>query len=309
LLVDADVFIQNLAPGATARLGLGADVLRARYPQLVVCDLSGYGASGPYVDKKAYDLLVQCEAALLSVTGTPEAPAKAGISVADIAGGMYAFSSVLMALFHRERAGVGTAIEVSLFDALVEWMGHPLYFAMYSGEPPARTGSAHATVFPYGSFTAGDGVPVYFGIQNEREWRRFCDLVLHRPEVAADERFVANGLRSDNRIALTEVIEAAFSAMTAEEVVGLLDVAEIAHAGQNDVAGLLAHPQLAERDRWRTVDSPGGSIAALRPPAIMHGLGERFDPIPVVGAHTDAILDELGFDADAIDALRRAGAI
>jgi itaconate CoA-transferase len=309
LLADADVFIQNLAPGATARLGLSAGELRARYPRLIVCDLSGYGSSGPYVDKKAYDLLVQCETGLVSVTGTPEQPARAGISVADIAGGMYAHSAILTALLHRERTGSATAIEVSLFDALAEWMGHPMYFAMYSGEAPRRSGSAHSTVFPYGSFATGDGAAVQFGIQNEREWVRFCDSVIRRSEVAVDARFVTNALRSEYRTELTEVIESAFRSMTSAEVIDLLDAALIANARQNDVAGLLGHPQLAGRDRWREVETPEGPVAALRPPAIMHGMAERFDPIPDIGEHTDAILLELGFDQPQIAAMRRDGAI
>lgn len=309
LLEGADVFIQNLAPGATGRLGLGAEELRRRYPRLIICDVSGYGSSGPYVDKKAYDLLVQCEAGLLSVTGTPEHAVKAGISVADIAGGMYAYSAILTALFHRSRTGEGVAIEVSLFDALAEWMCHPMYFTLYSGQPPARTGSSHATVYPYGSFATGDGGTVQFGIQNEREWTRFCELVIEQPEVAADERFVTNGRRSDHRVELTAVIQAAFASMTADQVIRRLDGAHIANAHQNEIADLIAHPQLSERDRWRQVDSPVGPIAALRPPAIMHGLGERFDPIPSVGEHTEAILIELGFDRARIDALRTNGAI
>jgi len=309
LLATADVFIQNLAPGAAARLGFGAEELMPHYPNLIVCDVSGYGSSGPYVDKKAYDLLVQCETALLAVTGTEEHPAKAGISVADIAGGMYAHSAILTALFHRERTGVATAIEVSLFDALTEWMGHPMYFTMYSRQPPERTGSAHATVFPYGSFMAGDGNLVQFGIQNEREWVQFCGSVLDQPAVAVDARFMTNAARSDHRAELTALIEAAFAVYSAADVIARLDTAQIANARLNDIVGLIAHPQLSERDRWREVDSPNGPIAALRPPAIMHGLGERFDPIPAVGQHTDAILGSLGFDQAAIEQLRANGIV
>lgn len=309
LLATADVFIQNLAPGAAARLGFGAEELMPHYPNLIVCDVSGYGSSGPYVDKKAYDLLIQCETALLAVTGTEEHPAKAGISVADIAGGMYAHSAILTALFHRERTGVATAIEVSLFDALTEWMGHPMYFTMYSRQPPERTGSAHATVFPYGSFMAGDGNLVQFGIQNEREWVQFCGSVLDQPAVAVDARFMTNAARSDHRAELTALIEAAFAEYSAADVIARLDTAQIANARLNDIVGLIAHPQLSERDRWREVDSPNGPIAALRPPAIMHGLGERFDPIPAVGQHTDAILGSLGFDQAAIEQLRANGIV
>ncbi len=309
LLATADVFIQNLAPGAAARLGFGADELMARYPRLIVCDLSGYGSSGPFVEKKAYDLLVQCEAALLAVTGTEESPAKAGISVADIAGGMYAHSALLTALFHRERTGFAPAIEVSLFDALTEWMGHPMYFTMYSGQPPARTGSSHATVFPYGSFLTGDGDRVQFGIQNEREWVRFCEEVLDRPDTATDARFITNAARSDHRRELTELIESAFVEFSAAEVIDRLDEAQIANARQNDVTDLIEHPQLRERDRWRQVDTPNGPIAALRPPAIMRGLGERFDPIPAVGAHTDVILGSIGYDQSTIDRWRATGTV
>ena len=309
LLATADVFIQNLAPGAAARLGFGAEELMPHYPNLIVCDVSGYGSSGPYVDKKAYDLLIQCETALLAVTGTEEHPAKAGISVADIAGGMYAHSAILTALFHRERTGVATAIEVSLFDALTEWMGHPMYFTMYSRQPPERTGSAHATVFPYGSFMAGDGNLVQFGIQNEREWVQFCGSVLDQPAVAVDARFMTNAARSDHRAELTALIEAAFAEYSAADVIARLDTAQIANARLNDIVGLIAHPQLSERDRWREVDSPNGPIAALRPPAIMHGLGERFDPIPAVGQHTDAILGSLGLDQAAIEQLRANGIV
>ena len=299
LLDRADVFVQNLAPGATTRLGLGADVLRVRYPRLIVCDLSGYGSSGPYVDKKAYDLLVQCETGVLSVTGTPDEMVKTGISVADLAGGMYAYSSILGALFHRERTGEALAIEVSLFDALTEWMSHPIYSTMYTGEQPPRTGASHANVAPYGPFRAGDGV-VLLGIQNEREWARFCADVLARPELATDERFATNTARSDHRGELTELIESTFAGSTVEQVIGRLDAARIANARQNDVAGLIAHPQLTERDRWREVETPVGVVPALRPPAIMAGvdgaLEDRFDAVPALGEHTASILSELGLD-------------
>lgn len=295
LLERADVFVQNLAPGAAARLGLGAAELRARYPRLIVCDLSGYGSSGPYVDKKAYDLLVQCETGVLSVTGTPDEMVKTGISVADLAGGMYAYSSILSALLHRERTGEALAIEVSLFDALTEWMSHPIYATLYTGEQPARTGAAHANVAPYGPFQAADGV-VLLGIQNEREWVRFCVDVLGRPDAATDPRFVTNPLRSEHRAELTDLIETSFAESSVAEVVERLDAAQIANARQNDVAGLIVHPQLTQRDRWSEVDTPVGPVAALRPPAILHGpdarLDDRFDPVPALGQHTQAILAE-----------------
>jgi itaconate CoA-transferase len=297
LLERADVFVQNLAPGAATRLGLGADELRSRYPNLIVCDLSGYGSSGPYVDKKAYDLLVQCETGVLSVTGTPDEMVKAGISVADLAGGMYAYSSILSALFHRERTGQALAIEVSLFDALTEWMSHPIYSTIYTGEQPPRTGAAHANVAPYGPFRAADGV-VLLGIQNDREWMRFCADVLGQTELATDERFATNSLRSDHRADLTELIEAVFAELSVEQVIERLDAAQIANARQNDVAGLITHPQLTERDRWAEVDTPVGPVAALRPPAILTGgdarIDDRFDPVPALGEHTEAILTELG---------------
>ncbi len=300
LLDRADVFVQNLAPGAAARLGLGADVLRERYPRLIICDLSGYGSSGPYVDKKAYDLLVQCETGVLSVTGTPDDMVKTGISVADLAGGMYAYSSILGALFHRERTGEALAIEVSLFDALTEWMSHPIYSTLYTGEQPPRTGASHANVAPYGPFRAGDGV-VVLGIQNEREWERFCADVLGRPELATDARFAVNPARSDHRGELTRLIEATFADLTVEQVIERLDAAQIANAHQNDVAGLIAHPQLTERDRWCEVETPVGVVPALRPPAIMTGadgvVADRFDAVPALGQHTASILRELGLDA------------
>ena len=298
LLEGADVFVQNLAPGAATRLGLGAELLRRRYPRLIVCDLSGYGSSGPYVDKKAYDLLVQCETGVLSVTGMPDEMVKTGISVADLAGGMYAYSSILSALFYRQRTGEALAIEVSLFDALTEWMSHPIYSTLYTGEQPSRTGAAHANVAPYGPFRTADGV-VLLGIQNEREWARFCADVLDRPGLTTDPRFVTNPLRSEHRVELTELIEATFAELSVEQVVALLDTAQIANARQNDVAGLIAHPQLAERDRWSEVDTPVGPVAALRPPAILIGvearIDDRFDPVPALGEHTEAILAELGF--------------
>jgi itaconate CoA-transferase len=305
LLARSDVFIQNLAPGAAARLGLGAEELRSRHPRLIVCELSGYGSTGPFADRKAYDLLVQCEAGVLSVTGTPEHRVKTGISIADIAGGMYAYSAILMALYRRAVTGDGCSIEVTLFDALTEWMSHPLYFALYSGEPPARTGAAHATVFPYGSFATGDGRAVQLGIQNEREWARFCQSVIERPDLLDDPRFSNNGRRSGHREPLTQIIEHAFASKTVEEVVESLEAAQIAFARLNEVADLIAHPQLRARDRWRTVDTPHGPIDALRPPAVMHGVGERFDPIPAVGEHTDDVLAELGFDEATIADARR----
>ena len=300
LLTRADVFVQNLAPGATARLGLDAASLRERYPRLIVCDLSGYGSSGPYVDKKAYDLLVQCETGVLSVTGTPDEMVKTGISVADLAGGMYAYSAILTALLHRARTGEAVAIEVSLFDALTEWMSHPIYSTMYTDEQPPRTGSAHANVAPYGPFRTADGT-VQLGVQNEREWVRFCGEVLDRPDLVGDETFATNSARAEHRVELTAVIEHHFESMTSAEVIDRLDAADIANARLNDVSGLIAHPQLARRDRWREVATPAGPIPALRPPAILSGVDDRFDPVPALGEHTSAILLELGLEPDASD--------
>jgi itaconate CoA-transferase len=308
LLARADVFIQNLAPGASGRIGLGADRLRTRDPRLIVCDLSGYGSSGPYVDKKAYDLLVQCETGVLSVTGTPDELVKTGISVADLAGGMYAYSSILTALFHRERTDEGAAIEVSLFDALTEWMSHPIYSTMFTGEQPPRTGASHANVAPYGPFATADGT-VHLGVQNEREWVRFCGEVLAQPGLATDPRFGTNAARADHRAGLTAAIEAVFATMTTVAVVERLDAAQIANARQNDVAGLIAHPQLAQRDRWGEVETPAGPVPALRPPAILQGFDVRFDPVPALGAQTDTILRELGFGDASIAAMRAEGSV
>jgi len=307
LLEGADVFTQNLAPGAAGKLGLDAETVRGADPRLIVCDISGYGSTGPYATRKAYDLLVQSETGVVAVTGSADQPARVGVSIADIAGGMYAFSAILTALFRREHTGLGCSIEISLFDALTEWMGHPMYYTMYSGDPPPRAGDSHATIFPYGSFGVGDGRSVQFGVQNEREWVRLCEIVLARADIADDPRFSSNVARSENRRELTAIIEGAFERRTIDEVVELLDRAEIANARRNEVVDLIRHPQLSERDRWRTVESPGGPIDALRVPAIMHGVDERFDPIPDVGEHTDAILHELGFEPSEIERARQDG--
>jgi len=308
LLARADVFVQNLAPGAAAKLGLGAAALRARNPALIVCDVTGYGSTGPYREKKAYDLLIQCETGVLSVTGTPDAPAKVGISVADIAGGMYAYSAILSGLYSRERTGLGASCEVSLFDSLTEWMGHPMYYGMYTGEPPARTGTSHSSIAPYGSFRTADGT-VQLGIQNEREWVRFCVEVLRQPEVATDERFTTNTRRVEHRAELVDTIETTFGALATTAVVGRLDAAGIANARLNGVADLLAHPQLSERDRWTEIGSPVGPLRALRPPVQIAGVGSRMGPVPAVGEHTDAVLGEFGLDDSIIERLRRDGAI
>mgnify|MGYP001290364626 CR=1 FL=1 len=295
LLARADVFVQNLAPGAAARLGLGAEELRAKDPRLIVCDLSGYGSTGPYRDKKAYDLLIQCETGLVSITGSPEEPAKTGISTADIAGGMYAFTGVLTALYERERTGRGTAFEVSLFDALGEWMGFPYYYS-YGGAEPPRAGARHAAIAPYGPFAAGDGGRVFLGVQNEREWVKFCEEVLERPELATDPRFDANPKRVANLGELQVAIEEVFASMSSGEIEQRLERVGIANARMRTVAEFAEHPQLAARDRWREVDTPAGPVRALLPPVTVPGREPRMDPIPEVGQHTEAILAELDGD-------------
>jgi itaconate CoA-transferase len=301
LLENADVFVQNLAPGATGRLGFGTEALRERHPDLIVCDVSGYGASGPYRDKKAYDLLVQCEAALVSVTGTQETPSKAGIAVADIAAGMYAYSGILAALFRRERTGEGAAIEVSLFEALAEWMGFPAYYAMYGEKEPPRSGASHASIAPYGPFACAGEEVVFFGIQNEREWEKFCEVVLEQPELAGDERFSSNSDRLDTRDALDGKIERIFGSLSAEEVIEKLEEAGIANARLRSVREFLDHPQLRARGRWREVDSPSGPLHALLPPGLPTDTEPVMAPIPEVGEHTAAILSELGYDADVLE--------
>jgi itaconate CoA-transferase len=307
-LIDrADVFVQNLAPGAAARMGLSAEVLRRRDERLIVCDVSGYAPDGPFGDRRAYDLLIQSETGLLSVTGTQDAPAKAGISVADIAGGMYAFSSILAALYARERTGAGAALRVSLFEALTEWMAQPMYYAMYTGVPPARTGTSHATIAPYGTFRTGGGGTVQLGVQNDREWRRLCSQVLGRPELADDPRFATNAARVAARAELDHEIEAALSERTPDEVLALLDGAQIANARLNTVGDLLAHPQLEHR--WTQVGSPAGPIRTLPFPVGADRTGPALGPIPAVGEHTGAILAELGLTEAEIAALRRSGTV
>lgn len=308
-LVDtADVFIQNLAPGAVGRLGFGTETLRGEHPHLIVCDVSGYGSSGPYRDKKAYDLLVQCEAGLVSITGTPDTPSKVGISIADIAAGMYAYSGILAALFRRERTGEGAALEVSLFEALGEWMGFPAYFAGYGGEEPKRSGARHTAIAPYGPFPCGDGKVVFLGIQNEREWTKFCEEVLEKPDYVEDSRFSTNQDRVANVEALDADIEAAFRNLTADKAMKKLDGAKIANARMRDMAEFLNHEQLEARDRWREVDSPAGPLTALLPPVAMSGVEPRMNPVPGVGEHTREILEEFGFDGE-IDKLTQSGAV
>ncbi len=309
LLETADIFVQNLAPGAAERLGFGAEALTRRYPRLIVCSLSGYGASGPYRDKRAYDLLVQGEAGLISVTGTPEMPVKVGISAADIAAGMYAYAGMLTALYQRERTGRGTTLEVSLFESLGEWMSYPAYFAAYGGTLPPRTGAEHTSIAPYGPFCAGDGKLVTLGVQNEREWARFCEVVLEQADLAADPRFERNSKRVANREALNAIINEVFSRLTLAEVIARLEQAQIANARINTMQEFWEHPQLAARQRWREVDSPVGPIKALLPPVTLREVEPRMDPIPGVGQHTKVILRSLGYTDEQIQQLRVEGAI
>ncbi len=309
LLARADVLVQNLAPGAAARMGLSWDALSVGHPRLIVCDISGYGADGPYRDKKAYDLLIQSEAGFLSITGTPEAPSKAGNSVADIAAAMYAYSSILGALLLRGKTGHGSHIDVSMLESLAEWMGYPMYYAFDGAPPPPRSAAAHASIYPYGPFTAADGGTVMLGLQNEREWKAFCELVLHDPGLATDPRFDSNARRNENRTALAVIILDAFEKLDTGQVLDRLDQAHIANARMNDMAGLWAHPQLRARHRWQVVGSPDGDIPALLPPGRSNAFDYRMDAVPAVGQHTEAILLELGQGADAIAALRAAGVI
>ncbi|MCV2219221.1 CaiB/BaiF CoA transferase family protein [Thauera sp. Sel9] len=295
LLAKADVLVQNLAPGAAARLGLSYEALSPNNPGLIVCDISGYGEGGPYTEKKAYDLLIQSESGFLSITGTPEEQAKAGISIADIAAGMYAYTNILGALIQRGRTGRGRRIEIAMIDAMVELMGFPMYYAYNGQEPPRRCGAAHATIYPYGPFRSGDGRTVMLGLQNEREWAVFCDKVLGDAATAADARFASNAQRVANREALRAVIEQAFASLSAEEVLARLDAAGIANANVNTMNDIWAHPQLQARQRWTTVDSPAGPLPALQPPGMGGDHPARMDPVPALGAHTDAILDELGY--------------
>jgi itaconate CoA-transferase len=306
LVMDrADVVVQNLAPGAAERLGLGWDALSVKKPSLILCDISGYGSDGPYRDKKAYDLLIQSESGFVSITGTPDEPAKAGNSIADIAAGMYAYSNILAALMQRAQTGRGQHIDLSMLEALTEWMGYPLYYAMDGAAPPPRTGAAHATIYPYGPFATGDGGSVMLGLQNEREWVSFCEMVLQMPALATEKRFAGNAARSAARAELRGIIDTVFGALTAPQVLGRLDEAQIANARVNTMQEVWEHPQLMARERWREVETPAGPLPALLPPGSWNE-GPRMDPVPALGQHTDAILAELGFDAAA---LRAAGAV
>lgn len=307
LLVDADVLVQNLGPGATTRLGLDAAMLAAEYPRLVVCDVTGYGGTGPWRDRKAYDLLVQAEAGLLSVTGTGDEVARTGVSVADIAAGMFAYSGILTALYIRETTGEVRAVSVSLFESLVEWVGQPAYYAHYGGSAPSRTGAKHATIAPYGPLTAGDGGTVLIAVQNQREWRRLCDEVLAAPALRDDPRFVTNPDRVAHRDELEAIIHAAIATMTADEVAHRLDVAGIANARMNDVTELWSHPVLAGRERWREVRTPRGAIDALLPPTTLAGVEPQLGDVPGLAEHSRMILRELGYTDGAIADLITTG--
>ena len=309
LIGRADVVVQNLAPGAADRLGLGTATLRARDPRLIVCNVSGYGDGGPYRDRKAYDLLVQAEAGVVAITGTEDEGVKSAVPVADIAAGMYAYAGVLTALLRRERTGEGATVDVSMLEALGEWMGFPLYYTLGTGSPPRRSGARHASIAPYGPFAGADGETVFLGLQNEREWVRFCEVALERPELATDPRFDANAKRLEHRDALDVVIHEVFSDLTADAIVERLDRAGIANARMRSMAQFAAHPQLAARGRWREAPSPAGPVRMTIPPTTLDGVEPRMDAVPDVGEQTDAILAELGYASETIDAWRTAGIV
>ncbi|RRV46729.1 CaiB/BaiF CoA-transferase family protein [Pseudomonas sp. p106] len=311
LLAKADVLVQNLAPGAAARMGLSFDALHGRFPRLIVCDISGYGEGGPYEKKKAYDLLIQSEGGFLSVTGGPgeNDMAKAGCSIADIAAGMYAYTGVLSALLLRDKTGIGSRIDVSMLESLVEWMGYPMYYAYNGAPPPPRAGASHSTIYPYGPFPTGGGGTIMLGLQNEREWALFCEKVLLDPALASDDRFNANFKRSDNREVLRQIIIEGFASLSLDEVVARLEDAQIANARVNDMHGVWQHPQLQARGCWREVDSPAGKLPSLLPPGRNAAFAPRMDAVPALGQHTQGILGELGFSPAEQASLAAGGVV
>ncbi len=309
LVARADVVVQNLAPGASARLGLSYEALAKRHPSIIVCDISGYGDVGPYTDKKAYDLLIQAESGFLSITGTPDGPAKAGNSVADISAGMYAYSGILAALLERARTGRGRRVDITLLESMTEWMGYPLYFGLDGASPPPRTGAAHATIYPYGPFRTGDGASVLLGVQNDREWEIFARLVLQRPDLTGDPRFAGNAQRVANREAIDSIATETFAHIDAAELIRRLDAVGIANGRINDVHDVWAHPQLAARGRWTKVAIPGGEIPAMIPPGRRDDGDVKLGPVPALGQHTHTILRELGYSDSEIDGLSVAKAI
>ena len=311
LVAGADVFVQNLGPGATARLGLDYPTLKETHAKLIVCDISGYGDNGPYTQKRAYDLLIQSEAGFLSITGSPDQPAKSGLSIADIAAGMYAYSSILAALLERSRTGRGSHLAISMLEAMSEWMSYPLYYSIDGQTPPARTGAAHASIFPYGPFVCGDGKTVMLGLQNEREWSTFCTKILQRPELAADPQYGGNANRLQHRVALQAIIDETFAALTSSQLIERLEQAQIANAQMNDLKGLWDHPQLKARNRWVAINTPAGPVPSLLPPHSVAGESDppRMDAVPALGEHTGVILKEIGLSDAEIADLRTAQAV
>ncbi|MGX9937668.1 CaiB/BaiF CoA transferase family protein [Advenella kashmirensis] len=309
LLPQVDVLVQNLAPGAAARLGLSFDALHEQYPGLVVCDISGYGAGGPYEHKKAYDLLIQSESGFVSVTGSANEPAKAGCSIADIAAGMYAYTHILSALLQRGKTGKGSHIDLTMLESMVEWMGFPLYYTYDGAPPPVRAGAAHAAIYPYGPFLAGNGKTIMLGLQNEREWKMFCEQVLEKPELATDPRFASNTMRTTNRDALRDLIIQSFAAYDDEQIIARLEKAGIANARVNDMKAVWEHPQLKARNRWTQMGSPVGTLPTFLPPGVNNSYDFRIDAVPALGEHSAAILDELGYDEDTVSQWQSAGIV
>jgi len=313
LLAKADVLVQNLAPGAAARLGLSFETLHPNLPKLIVCDISGYGDDrerpGPYRDKKAYDLLIQSESGFLSITGTKDEPAKAGCSIADIAAGMYGYSNILSALIQRGKTGTGCRLDISMLESMAEWMSFPMYYAYDGAPPPTRNGAAHATIYPYGPFPTGDGKTVMLGLQNEREWLEFCKTVLQQPQLATDDRFSSNAKRTAARAELYAIVVDVFAALTLDEVVARLEKGQIANASVNTMADLWAHPQLLARRRWTEVQTSVGPIPALLPPGAPEAFDARMDAVPALGQHSATILAELGFSAADVQQLIQEGAV